>query len=205
MKILLVSACIAAIFGISSIASAQDQYPPQAPGQDQYAPPPPPDQYPPPAQGQYQYPPPAQYAYPPPAQYGYPAVDAYGEPLAPAGAAWVGPPGECLYSYAARMVYWCAPGVVFPGFPVGWDFFRYPVVSFAPGIIVDPDWYGVWRRDHPRFVFRGRIASFEERRDFLGRREEIRNRFRDLQRERRFDERRDERRPEQRRDERRDR
>src|SRR5579863_6149636 len=110
---------------IPCITHAQDQqYPP--PGQGQY-------QYPPPGQGQYQYPPPPQ------GQYQYPP-SAYAEPVAPPGAIWVGEPGECLYAEGA--VYWCAPGVVFAGFPVGWDFGRYPFVSLAPGIVVDPIWFG---------------------------------------------------------------
>ena len=74
------------------------------------------------------------------------------------GAVWVGDPGECLYANGA--VYWCAPGVVFGGFPIGWDFGRYPVVSLAPGIVVDPIWFGGWRRSHPGFVFRGRLGTF---------------------------------------------
>ena len=208
MKILLVSACIAAAtLGIPLIACAPDQYPPPPgqygppppdqgqyqypPAQGQYGPPPVQYGYPPPAQGQYQYPPPAQYGYPPP-QYGYPPPQAYAEPVAPPGAVWVGEPGECLY--AAGAVYWCAPGVVFTGFPAGWDFGRYPVVSIEPGILLDPIWFEGWRRDHPRFVFRGRIATGIERRAFIDRREEvIRNRARNPQRER-------ERRPEERRE-----
>jgi hypothetical protein len=125
------------------------------------------DQYPPPAQGQYPYPPPeqGQYTYPPPA-YAQPVV-----PVAPPGAVWVGGPGECLYGAGA--VYWCAPGVVFTGFPAGWDFRRYPVASIAPGILVDPIWFGGWRRSHPGFVFRGRVATDVERRGFLEHRQEI--------------------------------
>ena len=195
MKTLLISACIAATLGIPSIAWAQDQYGYPAPPQGQYAPPP--GQYPPPAQGQYQYPPPAQYAYPPPPAYGYPPADAYGEPIAPPGAVWAGPPGECLYSYATQSVYWCAPGVVFTGFPVGWDYRRYPIVSFGPGIVLDQVWFGGWRRDHPGFVYRGRFATGDERRNFVEHREEIRNRARPQQRgrpEERREERRDERR-----------
>lgn len=178
MKIWLVSACIATTLSVPSIAWAQYQYPPQ---------------YPPPAQ--YQYPPPAQYQYPypPPPQYGYPPPQAYAEPVAPAGAVWVGEPGECLY--AAGTVYWCAPGVVFTGFPAGWDFARYPVAGIEPGIVVDPEWFGGWRRDHPEFAFRGRMATFDERRGFLEHREEIRDRFRrdgnPREREGRPDERRD--------------
>jgi hypothetical protein len=167
-------------------ASAQGQYGYPPPAQGQYGPPPPAQYgYPPPAQGQYGYPPPAQdqygyppppqgqYGYPPPApgQYDYPPPSAYGEPVAPPGAVWVGGPGECLYSNGA--VYWCAPGVVFSGFPVGWDFGRYPVVSIAPGIIVDPIWFGGWRRNHPGFVFRGRLGTEVERRAFLEHRQEI--------------------------------
>lgn len=158
------------VFAVSVpyIACAQDQYPP--PPQGQY-------QYPPAPQGQYPYPPPqAQYPYPPPqAQYPYPPP-AYAEPVAPPGAVWVGEPGECLYANGA--VYWCAQGVVFPGFPVGWDFARYPVVSIAPGIVLDPIWFGGWRRTHPGFVFRGRVATDVERRAFLEHRTEIRDRAR---------------------------
>lgn len=184
MKNLLVSACIAATLSIPSIAWAQDQYAPPPPAQYPY---------PPPAPGQYA-PPPAQYQYPPPAQYGYPypPPQAYAEPVAPAGAVWVGPPGECLY--AAGAVYWCAQGVIFPGFPAGWDFARYPVVNIAPGIVIDPIWYGGWRRSHPGFVFRGRIATEGERRDFVAHREEIRNRARPPQRGGRPEDRRDDRR-----------
>jgi len=94
--------------------------------------------------------------------------------VAPPGAVWVGAPGECLYGNGA--VYWCAPGVVFSGFPVGWDFARYPVRVFAPGIIVDPIWFGGWRRGHPGFAFRGRIATDVERRAYAEHRDEyIRN------------------------------
>lgn len=197
MKNLLVSACIAATLSIPSIASAQDQYPPPQ-GQYQY-PALPEGQYPPPP-AQYQYPPPAQYGYPsaqgqyqypPQAQYGY-APPVYAEPVAPPGAVWVGEPGECLY--AAGSVYWCAPGVVFTGFPAGWDFGRYPVVSMAPGIVLDPIWFEGWRRARPGFVFRGRMATVGERRAFVERREEvIRNRGRDRERDRRPEERRRER------------
>jgi hypothetical protein len=169
------------VFAVSvpHITVGQEQYPPPPDGQYQY--PPPPAQYPnPPAppDGQYQYPPPqAQYPYPPPqAQYPYPppndAQPAF--PVAPPGATWVGEPGECLYANGA--VYWCAPGVIFTGLPAGWDYARYPVVSIAPGIVLDPIWFGGWRRDHPGFVFRGRIATDFERRAFFDHRVEIRNR-----------------------------
>jgi len=128
--------------------------------QDQYPPPPP--QAPPP--GAYP-PPPGDYPAPPPA---------YPEPVAPPGAVWVGAPGECLYGNGA--VYWCAPGVVFSGFPVGWDFARFPVTVFAPGIVVDPIWFNGWRGAHPGFAFRGRIATDAERRAYAGHRDEfIRN------------------------------
>jgi hypothetical protein len=119
------------------------------------------DQYPPP-------PPPGAYAAPPPA---YPEPPA---PVAPPGAVWVGAPGECLYGNGA--VYWCAPGVVFSGFPVGWDFVRFPVNFFAPGIVVDPFWFDGWRRGHPGFAFRSRIATEVERRAYAEHRAEfIRN------------------------------
>jgi hypothetical protein len=165
-------------YGAPPPGQGQYGYPPPAQGQYGY-PPPAQDQYgyPPPAQGQYGYPPPAQgqYGYPPPVQgqYDYPPSSVYGDafPEAPPGAMWVGGPGECLYSNGT--VYWCAPGVVFTGFPVGWDFGRYPVVSIAPGIIVDPVWWGGWRRGHPGFVFRGRIGTDFERRAFLEHRQEI--------------------------------
>jgi len=121
--------------------------------QDQYPPPPP------------QAPPPGDYPAPPPA---------YPEPVAPPGAVWVGAPGECLYGNGS--VYWCAPGVVFSGFPVGWDFGRYPVSVFGPGIIVDPIWFNGWRGGHPGFAFRGRFATDAERRAFADHRGEfIRN------------------------------
>jgi len=163
-----VAVALGVIFAVSVPygARAQDQYPAPPPPQGQY-------QYPPP-QGQYAYPPqaPGQYPYPQPTpgQYPYPPP-AYAEPVAPPGAVWVGQPGECLYANGA--VYWCAPGVVFPGFPVGWDFARYPIVSIAPGIVVDPIWFGGWRRTHPGFVFRGRIATDIERRGYLEHRQEI--------------------------------
>jgi hypothetical protein len=147
------------------MTQAQEQQYPPPPPQGQY-------QYPPQAQGQYAYPPPGQYQYPPPPQEQYPyPPPAYAEPVAPPGAVWVGDPGECLY--AAGAVYWCAPGVVFGGFPAGWDFGRYPVVSFAPGIVVDPIWIGGWRRSHPGFVFRGRLGTDVERRAFVEHRQEI--------------------------------
>jgi hypothetical protein len=123
------------------------------------------------ALAQDQYPPPPPQA-PPGAYPEYPP--AYPEPVAPPGAVWVGAPGECLYGNGA--VYWCAPGVVFSGFPVGWDFARFPVTVFAPGIVVDPLWFDGWRRGHPGFAFRGRIATEGERRAFAEHREEfIRN------------------------------
>jgi hypothetical protein len=119
------------------------------------------DQYPPPPPQA----PPGAYAEQPPA---------YPEPVAPPGAVWVGAPGECLYGNGS--VYWCAPGVVFTGFPVGWDFGRYPVSVFGPGIIVDPIWFDGWRRGHPGFAFRGRIATEGERRAYADHRQEfIRN------------------------------
>ena len=124
---------------------------------------------------QDQYPPPPPQAPPPGAYPGYPP--AYAEPpapVAPPGAIWVGAPGECLYGNGS--VYWCAPGVVFSGFPVGWDFGRFPVNVFAPGIVVDPIWFGGWRRGHPGFAFRGRIATEGERRAYAEHRAEfIRN------------------------------
>ncbi|MDE2474930.1 MAG: hypothetical protein KGO48_07785 [Alphaproteobacteria bacterium] len=132
------------------------------------------DQYSPPPQEQYQYPPPqAQYPYPPPQAQYYPPPE---YPVPPPGAMWIGEPGECLY--ANGVVYWCAPGVIFTGFPVGWNYARYPVVSVAPGIVLDPIWFGGWRREHPGFVFRGRIATDFERRAFFEHREEFRDRFR---------------------------
>jgi hypothetical protein len=139
---------LAFALSFSASAFAQDQYPP------------PPPQAPPPG------------AYPaPPQAYAEPA---YPEPVAPPGAVWVGAPGECLYGNGS--VYWCAPGVVFSGFPVGWDFGRYPVSVFGPGIIVDPIWFDGWRRGHPGFAFRGRIASEGERRAYADHRAEfIRN------------------------------
>lgn len=137
-----------------------------ASAQDQYSPPPP--------EGQYQYPPPqAQYPYPPPQAQYYPPPE---YPVPPPGAVWVGEPGECLY--ANGVVYWCAPGVIFTGFPVGWNYARYPVVSVAPGIVLDPIWFGGWRREHPGFVFRGRIATDFERRAFFEHRGEFRDKFR---------------------------
>lgn len=147
------------------IAWAQDQYsPPPQEGQYQYPPP----------QAQYPYPPPqAQYPNPPPQAQYYPPPE---YPVPPPGAMWVGEPGECLY--ANGVVYWCAPGVVFTGFPVGWNYARYPVVSIGPGIVLDPIWFGGWRREHPGFVFRGRIATDFERRAFFEHRGEIRDRFR---------------------------
>jgi hypothetical protein len=220
VKILLVSACIAAAtLGISSSASAQYQYPPAQgqygypPAQGQYGYPPAQGQYGyPPAQGQYGYPPAqGQYGYPPaqgqygypPAQgqyeypspegqYGYPPETAYDQ-AAPPGSVWVGGPGECLYSGGA--VYWCAPGVVFTGFPAGWDYARYPVASIAPGIAVDPIWFEGWRQSRPGFVFRGRLATGAERRTFLEHRQDIiRNGARNpRERERRLEERRPER------------
>jgi hypothetical protein len=86
------------------------------------------------------------------------------------------------------VVYWCAPGVVFTGFPDDWDYARYPVVSVAPGIVLDQIWFDGWRRTHPSFVFRGRMATFGERRAFFERREEFirnRDRFRERGREER--------------------
>jgi hypothetical protein len=111
-------------------------------------------------------------AYPPPP--GYPPPPAYDEPPAPPpppGAVWVGAPGQCLYGNG--MLYWCAPGVVFDGFPPGWDFAAFPVYGFGPEIIVDPFWFNGWRVGHPGFAFRGRFASEYERRDFAAHRGEI--------------------------------
>jgi hypothetical protein len=71
------------------------------------------------------------------------------------------------------VVYWCAPGVVFDGFPPGWDFAAYPVYSFGPDIIVDPIWFGGWRVGHPGFAFRGRFATEGERAAFAAHRGEI--------------------------------
>ena len=152
-KSLSVSALVLAL-GFSAGAFAQDQYapPPQAQGPGAYYPAPQPG-YPPPAPAYPQAP-----GYPPPAYAEAPA------PVAPPGAVWVGAPGECLYANGS--VYWCAPGVVFSGVPVGWDFGRCPVNVFAPGIVVDPFWFNGWRVGHPGFAFRGRIATDAERRAF---------------------------------------
>jgi hypothetical protein len=114
------------------------------------------------AQAQFAYPAPP----PPPPVYAQPVV-----PEPPPGAVWVGAPGECLYGNG--QVYWCAPGVVFAGFPPEWDFGRYPVFALAPEIVVDPVWFGGWRRGHPGFAFRGRIASAGESRAFFAHRDEI--------------------------------
>jgi hypothetical protein len=172
--------------GGASHAFAQSDYPPppgQAPQAYQAPPPgyqapqgyPPPQGYPQP-QGypaQQGYPPPQGYpapqGYPPPP--GYPP-QAYAEELPPPpGAIWVGGPGQCLYGNG--VVYWCAPGVVFDGFPPTWDFARYPVLSIGAGIIVDPIWFGGWRVGHPGFAFRGRVATDGERREFFAHRDEI--------------------------------
>ncbi len=161
-----------------SPALAQEQYQ-AAPPPDQYQNAPPPGQYQyPPPQAQYQNPPPQYQNAPPPGQYPpqqyqyAPAPSAeYAEPVAPPGAIWVGAPGECLYGNGS--VYWCAPGVVFTGFPAWWDFARYPVYGFGAGIVVDPIWFGGWRRGHPGFEFRGRLASEAERGAFFEHRQEI--------------------------------
>jgi hypothetical protein len=115
-----------------------------------------------------QTPPPSDYPPPPP---GYAPPPVYAEPVAPPGAIWVGAPGQCLYGNG--QVYWCAPGVVFDGFPPGWDFVRFPVFGFGPAIIVDPIWFGRWRVGHPRFAFHGRFATEGERRAFAAHRGEI--------------------------------
>jgi len=145
------------VLGAAAPSLAQYDYPPPA----QAAPPP----------SAYQAPPPAYPAAPP----AYPALaPAYPAPApvypAPPGAVWVGAPGECLYGNGA--VYWCAPGVVFSGFPVGWDFARFPVVTIASGIIVDPIWFDGWRRGRPGFVYHGRVATEGERRAYAAHRDE---------------------------------
>ncbi len=163
--------------GFSAGAFAQEQYapPPQPQGPPgAYYPGQQPGGYPPPAPG-YQQQAPAYPQQPPayPQAPGYPppAYDDASAPPAPPGAVWVGAPGECLYANGS--VYWCAPGVVFSGFPAWWDFGRYPVVGFGAGIIVDPIWFGGWRGGHPGFAFRGRFASDGERRAFIDHRAEF--------------------------------
>ena len=171
--------------GISAGAFAQQQYPgeplpppPPAPPQAYQAQPPQqvvPDQaYPAQPPG---YPPPQGYASPqgyppPPPQDAYAAPPpVYDGPPAPPGAVWVGAPGECLYGNGT--VYWCAPGVVFSGFPAWWDYARFPVAGFGVGIAVDPVWYNGWRVGHPVFAFHARFATDIERRDWAVHRQEF--------------------------------
>ena len=171
-------AALGVAFGMvfSAPSSAQSDYQTQSPPPQAYPPPqgyqPPPQGYPPQGyQAPQGYPPPQGYqaqGYPPPPGY-YPPAPAYEPP--PPGAVWVGAPGQCLYGNGA--VYWCAPGVVFDGFPPGWDYARFPVLSFGPGIIVDPIWFGGWRVGHPGFAFRGRLATEGERQAFAAHRGEI--------------------------------
>jgi hypothetical protein len=170
--------------GISAGAFAQQQYPgeplpppPPAPPQAYQAQPPQqvvPDQaYPaqPPAYPPQGYQSPQAYP-PPPPQDAYAAPPpAYDGPPAPPGAVWVGAPGECLYGNG--MVYWCAPGVVFSGFPAWWDYARYPVAGFGVGIVVDPVWYNGWRVGRPGFAFRARFATDIERHDWAVHRQEF--------------------------------
>jgi hypothetical protein len=142
---------LAFVWGVSPLSFAQNYQYQAAPNQA------PPD-----------YPPPAAYPSPP----GYPPPPAYAEaPPPPPGAVWVGAPGQCLYGNG--QVYWCAPGVVFDGFPPEWDFVRFPVLAFGPEIIVDPIWFERWRVGHPGFAFRGRVATEGERRAFAEHRGEI--------------------------------